>query len=251
QLTEIGEVYIRNAKEMLRLKETTYHQISDILNVESRSFRMGIAPGRGIRMFTAVYPKFLKRYPKVSISPIEMSSYRQQSMIADEKLDIGFLTISDSEKINCGYTLVRNEELFVAVPRDHPLSLAVPEREGEIPEIGIRELADESFVVMYPGSSCRFITNNIFAKAGMEPRILFETSVAASIGYFVASGLCCGFIPEYYARERDDIRLFALDTHPTWEVAFCYSRISYLSKPLKEFIRMCVDYWDHYYNRFV
>lgn len=249
QLTEIGEIYIRTAREIIGLKEAAYNQIADALGSESRHFTLGIAPGRGIGMFTNVYPKFLKSFPGVSISPIEMSSYRQQSLIADEKLDLGFLTIGDSQKINSNYHTIYSEELFVALPNTHPLSQSIPRTPGQIPVIDLAQLQDDPFVLMYPGSSCRFLTDAIFGEAGITPNILFETSNAGSIAYFVSSGLCCGFIPEFYALERDDISLFALASHPHWDVAFCYSKRAYLSKPLKEFIRLCSDYWTEYYRQ--
>lgn len=249
QLTEIGEIYVRTAREIIGLKEAAYNQIADALGSESRHFTLGIAPGRGIGMFTNVYPKFLKSFPGVSISPIEMSSYRQQSLIADEKLDLGFLTIGDSQKINSNYHTIYSEELFVALPNTHPLSKSIPRTPGQIPVIDLAQLQDDPFVLMYPGSSCRFLTDAIFGEAGITPNILFETSNAGSIAYFVSSGLCCGFIPEFYALERDDISLFALASHPHWDVAFCYSKRAYLSKPLKEFIRLCSDYWTEYYRQ--
>lgn len=249
QLTEIGEIYVRTAREIIGLKEAAYNQIADALGSESRHFTLGIAPGRGIGMFTNVYPKFLKKFPGVSISPIEMSSYRQQSLIADEKLDLGFLTIGDSQKINSNYHTIYSEELFVALPNTHPLSKSIPRTPGQIPVIDLAQLQDDPFVLMYPGSSCRFLTDAIFGEAGITPNILFETSNAGSIAYFVSSGLCCGFIPEFYALERDDISLFSLASHPHWDVAFCYSKRAYLSKPLKEFIRLCSDYWTEYYRQ--
>ena len=249
QLTEVGEIYVRTAREILGLKESAYNQIADVLGSESRHFTLGIAPGRGIRMFTHVYPKFLEKFPGVSISPIEMSSYRQQSLIADEKLDLGFLTIGDSQKINSNYHTIYSEEIFVALPTNHPLSKSISRSPGQIPEIELSALQDEPFVLMYPGSSCRFLTDAVFGEAGITPNVLFETSNARSIAYFVSSGLCCGFIPEFYALERNDISLFALPSHPHWDVAFCYSKRSYLSKPLKEFIRLCSEYWTEYYQQ--
>lgn len=248
KLTEIGELYVRSAKEMLRMKENTYNQISDMVENKTRHFSLGLVAGRGIGMFTTIYPHFLKLFPDISISPIEMSSFEQQILIADKKLNLGFVTISNEQRINNEYLPIYSEEIYVAVPSQHPLSTSLPTDHKHPPEIDIRLLKDEPFVLMYQGSSCRAITDSIFNEAGITPKILFETSNAGSIPQFVSSGICCGLIPEYYSLNRPDITLFSLPSHPHWELAFCYSKQTYLSKPLKMFIDMSKDYWDTYYG---
>ena len=52
------------------------------------------------------------------------------------------------------------------------------------------------------------VTDQAFREAGFEPKILFETSSAASVPSFVAAGICCAIIPRYYARDQKGIALF-------------------------------------------
>ena len=56
--TAAGEIYIRNAREILRLKKNTYNQINDIANTKRGNLSIGFTPGRGINMFTSIYPVF-------------------------------------------------------------------------------------------------------------------------------------------------------------------------------------------------
>ena len=44
--TEAGEVYLRNAREILRLKKDTYNQISDIAATRQGRLSIGFTPGR-------------------------------------------------------------------------------------------------------------------------------------------------------------------------------------------------------------
>ena len=71
-LTEIGELYVQNAKEIMAIKKNTYNQIADMLDNKKRQFTLGLIPGRTVEMFATVYSRFLKRYPNISISTVEI-----------------------------------------------------------------------------------------------------------------------------------------------------------------------------------
>ena len=46
RLTEAGEVYIRSAKELLRIKKDTYNQIRDIAETRKGTLSIGLTTGR-------------------------------------------------------------------------------------------------------------------------------------------------------------------------------------------------------------
>ena len=69
--TEAGEVYLRNARQILRLKKDTYNQISDIAATRRGRLSIGFTPGRGINMFTSIYPAFRQTYPDIVVEPVE------------------------------------------------------------------------------------------------------------------------------------------------------------------------------------
>lgn len=248
ELTEIGELYVQGAREILLAKQNTYNQIADILDHSQRSFSLGIPAGRGIAMFTSIYPRFLQAYPNVSISPLEIGCYDMQNMIASRNLDLGFITIGPQEKTNINYINICSEEFYIALPSSHPIAQSYPNKPGEYPELDLRLLRHESFVLMYQKSSSRALADSIFQEAGFSPNILFETSSATGIPSFVSSGICCALIPKYYTKNIKGISLFSLASHPYWELDFCYARQSYLSQPLKAFIELSRDYWKSYYE---
>ena len=62
-LTEAGEIYIRNAKEIMRLKRETYQTIHDLSDGRCGHLAVGFTAGRGINMFTRVYGTFHQLYP--------------------------------------------------------------------------------------------------------------------------------------------------------------------------------------------
>ncbi len=245
--TEAGQIYIEGAKAALQIKKETYNRIYDVSNAQKGRLVVGLTPGRGLTMFTAIYPTLHRIFPKLEVVPIEMRVREQQNAIANEEIDIGFLALSQADRTSDIYVTLGEEELLIAIPSGHPLSqkAAPPGKPLEI--LDINQLRYEPFVLMDKNSTLRAVCNTIFQKAGFTPNVLFETNNTKSITTMVESTLCCGIIPSYYVPENSDkLTCFALDYHPTWELAISYRKGGYLSLGAKEFIRLAQEYWaDH------
>ena len=107
--TKAGEVYLQNARQILRLKKDTYSQIRDIANTKLGQLSIGFTPGRGIAMFTSIYPNFHQMYPEITVEPVEKSVHELQQMISDDNLDIAFLTLRQEDHTNDEYTTLMTE----------------------------------------------------------------------------------------------------------------------------------------------
>ena len=119
--TEAGEIYLKTAREMLRMRRETYNRLQDIVSAKKGSFSIGFPPERGVSMFTSVYPAFHREYPDITINVHEVNVRSQQQMIANGDLDIGFLTLCEKHQTDDEYILIKEEELLLAVPSGHPI----------------------------------------------------------------------------------------------------------------------------------
>lgn len=245
RLTEAGQIYIDGAKSALRIKKETYNRIYDVSNAHKGQLIIGLTPGRGLTMFTAIYPTLHRMFPNLNVIPIEMRVWEQQQAIAKEEIDLGFVALDSSDRTADHYISLGSEELLIAIPSRHPLAeKATPEGEP-YGILDINELRYEPFVLMDKNSTLRAVCNSIFERAGFHPNILFETNNTSSITTMVESTLCCGIIPRYYIpKNSSKLTCFALDYHPTWEIAMTYRKGGYLSFGAKEFIRLAQEYWD-------
>lgn len=245
--TEAGRIYISGAKAAMQIKKETYNRIYDVSNAQKGSLVVGLTPGRGLIMFTAIYPLLHRTFPKLRVVPIEMRVREQQQAIANEEIDLGFVVLSQDCRTTDVYVPLAAEELFIAIPAGHPLSKRAAPPGEPIAVLDINELRYEPFVLMDKNSTLRAVCNTIFERAGFSPHVLFETNSTGSITKMVESTLCCGIIPGYYIPE-DSAKLtcFALDYHPTWELAVSYRKGGYLSSGAKEFIRLAQEYWSSF-----
>lgn len=245
--TAAGQIYIDGAKAALQIKKETYNRIYDVSNAQKGRLVVGLTPGRGLVMFTSIYPKLHRLFPQLEVVPIEMRVRAQQHAIANEEIDLGFLALSPSDRTTDIYIPLATEELLMAVPSGHPLAKQGAPDDKPFSVLDINELRYEPFVLMDKNSTLRAVCNTIFSRAGFTPNVLFETNNTGSITTMVESTLCCGIIPHYYApKDSAKLTCFAFDHHPTWELAISYRKGGYLSSGAKEFIRLAQEYWaDH------
>ncbi len=239
--TEAGKIYIKNAQEILRIKKETYNFIRDITETKKGQITVGFTPGRGIAMFTNVYPDFHKEFPEVTVSPVELSVRRQQELIAHGDLDIGFLTVCESSKANLRYIPICDEEIVLAIPMSHTQAKYAT---NPFTTVDMNQFQDDPFVLAYKESSLRPLIDEIFKTAGYQPKVLFETSSNSAIVTMIQSNLCCGILPYYYVKNAlDKLACFCLPNYPTWSLVACYRSGSYLSRSAQHFINLATEFW--------
>ena len=245
--TEIGQVYLDNAREILRIKQRTYNLINDMTDAKKGRLSIGFTPGRGSEMFTHVYPSFHQAYPNVIVEPHELSVHRQQQMISQGNLDIGFQTLSERQRTDSEYIKLGEEEIFLLVPSIHPAAeqlAATQTASAPFPIANLTLFQYEPFVLMYKESTIRAITDEIFRKSGFTPNVLFETASNNTVLSMIEANLCCGVVPEYYVRRLPKgISCFAFPTHPSWDIAANYRKNGYLSEAAKDFIELVRNFW--------
>jgi len=243
--TEAGEIYLRGAMEALLIKKDTYSHINDITHSNKSELRLGLTPGRGIRMFTAIYPALHRKFKDLVILPIEMNVFSQQKAIAAGEIDLGFMTLTESQRVNASYITLGTEEMTVLVPKGHPVTDDYEIRDGKLPVIDIGQLREEPFTLMYKNSTMRKICDQIFENAGITPHVIMETSSTTSIVSMVGSMMCCSIVPRYYVDpENEEVASYVLPEHPSWDLCISYRKKAYLTDAAKEYIRLAREHWS-------
>ena len=96
-LTDAGRIYVEGARKMMQIKKDTYNQLYDVSLLRKGLLNIGLCPGRGLDMFTAIYPELHRSMPNLTIRPLEMRVAPQQAAIAAGDLDVGFQVLSRSD----------------------------------------------------------------------------------------------------------------------------------------------------------
>ena len=175
RLTEAGEIYIEGAKAALQIKNTTYNRIYDVVSARKGHLTIGLTPGRGLRMFTSIYPELHRSFPNLDVRPIEMRVRAQQDAIAKGEIDVGLMTLARRDQTSDTYYPLKQEELVLIIPSGHPLAAKAAPSGEPLTTLDLTELRYEPFVLMDKTSTLRLrkpVSPQIFCLKPTIPAVL-------------------------------------------------------------------------------
>lgn len=251
--TKAGEIYVRNAIEILKIKRDTYTQIGDLKDEATGEINLGLTHEHGIDMFTSVFTKFNQRYPGITFSLREAIVARQNEMLLDGSLDLGLVMMQERDRVNLDYTVLFEEEVILAVPRTHPEARYANPYGMPLATTDLRRFKNDKFSLIFASSTMRRMIDPLFTEAGYQPQMLIETAMNHALIQLVARGFCCTILP--YSRMLDstyskECAWFRLSNRPSWQVCLAHRRDMHLSSAHKYLIRLGRQYGQAMQARF-
>lgn len=243
RLTSAGKIYVDTARQIINLKKSAYSRIQDLKESENRRITLGLIPERGVNMFTAVYPEFHRQFPDVRIEPVECNVLTMQNLITKNELDLGLITLVESQKDENTYIPMSNEEIFLAVPASHDLAYLGSFDPKCASDISLSRFQEDSFILITRRSTMFQLEETLFSQAGFQPKILFSTSSNVSKYRMVLAEVGCALLPHIFAEPNPGVRYFRVEGRPSWEVTMCCRKDAYLSRAEQYFLKLCRDYW--------
>ena len=237
-LTEIGKIYIEQAKKILEIKKETYEKIDEIKGNYNSTIRIGLTPERGMLMFLSIYPIFHEIYPNIKIEALELSVEEQHKMIEERKLDIAFVNVAENQKTKNIYQVIRKEKLVLAIPDKIFKNL----KSKNIKNI-FNKIIKEDFVMLPQNTTIRGVIDEYFKKFELFPKILFESKNSSLLIKMVESQLVCTIVSEIHAIESDNIKYILLEDFSHLDYSVMFKKDKFLSTPIKRFIKLAKEYW--------
>ena len=237
-LTEIGKIYVEQAKKILEIRKETYEKIDEIKGDYNSIIRVGLTPERGMLMFLSIYPIFHEIYPNIKIEALELSVEEQHKMIEERKLDIGFVNVAESQKKSNIYQEIRKEKLVLAIPNKIFKNL----KSKNIQDI-LNEIVKEDFVMLPQNTTIRKVIDEYLKKNQLFPKILFESKNSSLLIKMVESQLVCTIVSEIHAIKSNNIEYILLDNFPHLDYSVMFKKDKFLTTPIKKFINLAKEYW--------
>ena len=242
--TYAGQIYIDMAQNILQSQKKAYLQIGDIAENKIGHFTVGVTPGRGTQMFSAIFPKFREVFPNIKVNLFEGSVQENNEQINAGKVDIGFIT-SDFSHPNIITRTQLTEEIVLVVPKNHPKApLAANAPEDGFTTVNLTEFEQDEFLLAGEGTTLRKLENRMFEKAGFAPRISFETPSLSKLNMLSKGGYGISFIPKFYATETKDAVYFRTIPSATWNLVAAYRKDHYITKAEEYMIALANDYYN-------
>lgn len=237
-LTEIGKIYVEQAKRILEIRKETYEKIDEIKGDYNSVIRIGLTPERGMLMFLSIYPIFHEIYPNIKIEALELSVEEQHKMIEERKLDIGFVNVAESQKKQNIYQEIRKEKLVLAIPNKIFKNL----KSKKIEDI-LNEIVKKDFVMLPQNTTIRKVIDEYLKKHQLFPKILFESKNSSLLIKMVESQLVCTIVSEIHAIKSNEIEYILLENFPYLDYSVMFKKDKFLTTPIKKFINLAKEYW--------
>lgn len=191
--TYAGECYLRAAARMLHAQDTLETELQEIRREDRGRVRLGISLQRSVYLLPRVLPRFIRRYPHVSLVLREAGSADLEQLVLDGEVD---LALASTEAVCPGldYRLLQRETVGILAGAGSPLAAALPPGAA----ISLEDALGSPFVSLKQGHNVRVIQDRLFQALGRRPQILLETDSQETARQLTLSCGCCMLCTDSY-----------------------------------------------------
>lgn len=194
ELTAAGEMVVQEGTLILEQRRQLLQKLHDLSRAHKETIRFGISPFYSKYYLPKVLPRFSAQYPNIRLEITEEISVVLEQMTLSGSLDFCFVP-EDPQNPLLNYRTVCVEEIYIAVPSNHPVnSLAIPST--GVPYLELSHLRTERFIMLKPRQKFLYMCEQLLESAGIQPEIAYETLNWDTIHVMVAGGIGVGFVPE-------------------------------------------------------
>lgn len=209
--TPAGNIYLGAARKIISVHDQTYQAIHSLSHKLTETISIGATPLRGSIMIAQIFPTFSRRFPGIRIQIVESYMRELWSNLLENKVSFSLAAYPDSGSSQFDFINISIEELVLAVPAFHRLAHLAGDPHGRLTAVDIRDFSDTPFVLLAPATTVRAVSDNIFARAGMQPTVVFETNNLLVLSNMVRQGAGAGLLPRSSMEpDADDVVYFSL-----------------------------------------
>lgn len=191
--TEVGETYIRYAREMCFLNRQWEARLYDIKHGERGVLRLGLHPRRTTYLLPAALRELTIRHPSIDVKLYEGSSEELFHLLLDGEVDLIINNRPNPAPVLEFIPFYRDRLVAVLSPL-HPLACkAVSISGSSLPWIDLSLFAGEIFIFQLPDQSSRMYTDQALDYAGVHPLHHYTVENLESAAQMAAEGLGVAF----------------------------------------------------------
>jgi DNA-binding transcriptional LysR family regulator len=182
RLTHAGAVFKRHVDALLHQLDDGIAAVSQLIEPETGTVAVSFQHSLGTWLVPGLVRGFRAAHPAVLF---QFTQVRDDAAVLDDgRAD---LEIGTRRPPAVRARRIAVEPLRLALPRDHPLA--------EEDRIQLSALTDEPFISLRRISTLRTLTDDLCARAGFSPDVVFESDDLSTVRGFVAGGLGIAILP--------------------------------------------------------
>ncbi|WP_199439804.1 LysR substrate-binding domain-containing protein [Umezawaea beigongshangensis] len=194
-LTAAGQVFLVQARRLLRLAETAPEQARRVSSGSSGLLRVGFTAASACGVLGSLLNRLSEELPDLDVDLAEMVTREQVAGLLDEEVDLG-LARPPFDHATFGSRLLHREALLIAAPEGHHLLGGGP--------VTAAEVAAEP-VVMHSPTRARYFYDLVVGTVPIAPENTVHTvGQVLTMLWLVAAGRGIAFVPESASRMSVD-----------------------------------------------
>ncbi len=204
-----GEIFIRNARQMLQQYRRVKEELREAELPKGGQLIFGISSFRGAALIPPVLQRFRAEYPTVNVIISEHDSIVLQKKVAAGELDMALVAFPANQCPRKNSTVLQDEVCLVA-NRAHPVMEFAHYGQRSRPWIDLRDTANFEYLLSKRSNVLGTVAQQQFKEYGINPPVINENLTAAFAQSMAAHGLGLAFTYGSCAVPSADVEYFSL-----------------------------------------
>lgn len=229
-LTDAGEAFFFQCKEMLKMYDNIPNELSNLLELKTGRLKIGIPTIINIRILINLISQFHEMYPNITFQLFENGSKKIENDIYYGDLDMGITVLPTNNK-NFNTFSFLEEKLKLVVHKNHKLS--------KRKTVNIEDLKEQEFILFNSDFYLNDKIKNTCRDYGFNPNMIFETTQWSFIEEMLLNNLGICILPEGILELLDN-NLKAIDINEPsmkWELAIIWRKDIIVDSLTKNWIK--------------
>lgn len=228
KLNRYGKFFLERTELILREIERAKEDLTNLVSPGHGEVSLGFMHTLGLEVIPSLMMEAKKRFPQMRFQLSQSNSSVIMKKLELGELDLCLVSSLESSK-NVHWEKLWEEELFLIVPKDHPLS--------QSKKVKISDFAEEPFISIKKGNSLRNYVDAIYKREGFQLNVAFEGEEVHTVAGLVESGLGVSLIPQIKGLDQYDVQIIRVDAKDCKrEIGLSYIKHRYMSEAVKQFI---------------
>ncbi len=251
-LTECGERYIKSVEEIMAIQNSFSNFVNDLGGLKAGHLILGGTSLYSSCVLPNMVREFTKRFPAVTITLIEESTSKLESLLFSGMLDL----VMDNYPFNEAVferKLFQEEYLLLAVPKPFSVNDTLKDyqisvkqiRDGsfldkKIAPVPLEQFKNEPFIMLKQENDTRRRGSKLCQKYGFSPKVVLELDQQMTSYNITCTGMGISFISNTlicHMAPHPNVLYYKLPIEDTHRNLYLYWKSGkYLSRSMEEFL---------------
>ncbi|MBC2681436.1 LysR family transcriptional regulator [Corynebacterium sp. 4HC-13] len=189
-LNECGKALARRAQDATNVWQRGVEEVHRLMDPERGTVRLDFMHSLGTWMVPDLVRAYREKHPYVTFQLVQGAAQTLIDHVLAGEADVALVGPKPAAFVDSGelgWKQLATQRLALAVPSTH-------EWAGR-DSVSIAEACDEDFVAMLPGYGTRMLLDELTARAGFRPKLVFESMELTTLAGLVSAGLGVAVLP--------------------------------------------------------